>query len=813
MKTLFFLILAPSLVIAQSGASQVGLQTTGGDVKTNVQAAMNSAFLYDIGYTTLAKACTAASSNSKTLMLTKAWTGLTTQSLACNKYALTGGKLQPASGQTVTLSGSFDGDLTQHFDTSAGGTITAVAPFKVAAMYPQWWGATGNGRTVTDGVMSPSSATLTSATASFTGADVGRYVSVSGCGASTTFPSTYNGGLGTTIASVTNSTTATLSVACNSTGTSGATVTIGTNDYQALIDTAKSASWPGVGSVIFPAGMYVIGQHKTQADSCTSSAYDILWTGINGVKISGPGGGTSGTASIYIDGSFSQAASTCTGNASKSSTNAVTPFYVIGSTGWSIEGITIIGNKDLTTRTSGVTQECLTCYAIASNSGGSTGNTNYSIRRVYASGLQTDCFEIGNSSVVSDQNSVLQNVSCSQPGRGNFSIANAQNVHLSSIAASNACLGNYGGFQPCHGVDIEPNLTADNIVIDGGSNFSNDLGWEVTVADPTKTSHVTVKDSKFSWNTSGKTQGFNVNSALSVIDNNTFTIGLSASTHNIQTIVGTTSLGYTNQIWSNNVFTDNTNLLGSKALFDTGSLTDGTLQNLDVINNTFRLNGLGISGRNIRRFSGNSVYWTAVGGESSTAAINFEGSQNISGNNYNTNAASGALKNIYSSGAGWTIPIVSNEQYLNLASYTYTCTFCSFTASASGGGTLLFLTPPSSNLISNSSFANTCAGWTFDTGASCGSGVATFSSVSSNGVYQSVTPSVLNAPCQMSYTISGYSAGTFTAFGPGGIAGTGRSANGTYYENMTPAASGSFGVRGGGSATGNVSNIRLYCQN
>jgi hypothetical protein len=101
----------------------------------------------DANYATLALACTGAGTG--TLYLTRTWSGLTTQSIACNIQALAHGIIKPASGQTVTLTGSFDGDLTQHFDLSAGGTVS-LASAKIFTLYPQWWGALcgGNDDTV-----------------------------------------------------------------------------------------------------------------------------------------------------------------------------------------------------------------------------------------------------------------------------------------------------------------------------------------------------------------------------------------------------------------------------------------------------------------------------------------------------------------------------------------------------------------------------------------------------------------------------------------------------------------------------------------
>lgn len=75
----------------------------------------------DANYTTLALGCTAAGAG--TLYVTKAWNGLTTQTLSCNMVLFGNARIQPASGQTVTLAGTFDMPNFPVFDLSAGGTI------------------------------------------------------------------------------------------------------------------------------------------------------------------------------------------------------------------------------------------------------------------------------------------------------------------------------------------------------------------------------------------------------------------------------------------------------------------------------------------------------------------------------------------------------------------------------------------------------------------------------------------------------------------------------------------------------------------
>jgi len=98
----------------------------------------------DVNYQTLAAACTAAGTG--TLFITRTWSALTTQTLACNIETLANGIIKPASGQTVTLSGSFDGSLTQHFDLSAGGAIL-VTNAVTKALEAQWFGVVGDNTT------------------------------------------------------------------------------------------------------------------------------------------------------------------------------------------------------------------------------------------------------------------------------------------------------------------------------------------------------------------------------------------------------------------------------------------------------------------------------------------------------------------------------------------------------------------------------------------------------------------------------------------------------------------------------------------
>jgi hypothetical protein len=109
------------------------------------------------------------------------------------------------------------------------------------------FGATGDAKKVADGSATASSATFTSATASFTSADIGKLIWIQGAGAAGV-------DLRTTIAGFTNSTTITLTDNAVTT-VNPTTFWYGTNDYVA-IKAAIAAMPTNGGDLVFPTGQY-----------------------------------------------------------------------------------------------------------------------------------------------------------------------------------------------------------------------------------------------------------------------------------------------------------------------------------------------------------------------------------------------------------------------------------------------------------------------------------------------------------------------------------------------------------------------------
>lgn len=121
------------------------------------------------------------------------------------------------------------------------------------------YGAKGDGKCVTDGAMTSGSATLTSATAGFTMADVGKVIQIKGAAASGVTS------LVTTIQAYTNSTTVTLAASASTT-VSSAQVLWGSDDtaaIQAAINAAVTYARAnsGVATVFLPGcpGFYCVG--------------------------------------------------------------------------------------------------------------------------------------------------------------------------------------------------------------------------------------------------------------------------------------------------------------------------------------------------------------------------------------------------------------------------------------------------------------------------------------------------------------------------------------------------------------------------
>jgi len=138
-----------ALLAASSGASLIGFQPTGGSVPITVASALNSAYLYSTGYSTLALACSAAAAANKTLAVVSTFSNSPAQALNCDLWfpSGAGAMIQPASGATITMSTGRNVTAADFkiIDSSAGGTFTMLLSPSSASV--AWWGAVGDDST------------------------------------------------------------------------------------------------------------------------------------------------------------------------------------------------------------------------------------------------------------------------------------------------------------------------------------------------------------------------------------------------------------------------------------------------------------------------------------------------------------------------------------------------------------------------------------------------------------------------------------------------------------------------------------------
>lgn len=154
--------------------------------------------------------------------------------------------------------------------SGAAFALTNWVPFGEPAnqFRPEWYGAVGNDKYVTDGAMTISSATFTSATANFSAADVGKAIMVRGATASGNV-------LLTTISAYVSPTQVTLAVAAGTT-VSAAYASYGTDD-TAAINSAVSAATTYMGTnggarVKFRSAWYAVAGALIQGGTAKTNA-------------------------------------------------------------------------------------------------------------------------------------------------------------------------------------------------------------------------------------------------------------------------------------------------------------------------------------------------------------------------------------------------------------------------------------------------------------------------------------------------------------------------------------------------------------
>lgn len=204
--------------------------------------------------------------------------------------------VQSVNGSTgaVSLNAASVGAIASSAAGSANGVATLdgtgnvpsnelgnVAPVYQAWQFrPETYGAKGDGKVVGD-VVTNSTTTITSASASFTSGDVGKHIMIHGANGAT------NGPLITTISSVTNSTTAVLANAAGASVSNCPTV-YGTDDTSSIQSAITAAGTYALANnfyaeVIFQPHTYMLTSGPTQTSSPQQNSQLVLpYPNVNG---------------------------------------------------------------------------------------------------------------------------------------------------------------------------------------------------------------------------------------------------------------------------------------------------------------------------------------------------------------------------------------------------------------------------------------------------------------------------------------------------------------------------------------------------
>ncbi len=222
--------------------------------------------------------------------------GAATADYSINTHKLTN-LLDPTTAQDAATKNYADTKL-----ALAGGTMTGPISglqdkggqlFNVKA-----YGAKGDFKTVTDGVVTAASTSFTSASAAFTSADTGKNISIAGAGASGAV-------LNTTITYV-NATTVTLAVAA-STSVNPATFSYYTDDtanIQSAITAAIAATTSA--TVYFPIGNYFIATGLS-ATLTAGKQISFIGEGFGSILTNGAGTSSIANSTLVITGTLTTA--------------------------------------------------------------------------------------------------------------------------------------------------------------------------------------------------------------------------------------------------------------------------------------------------------------------------------------------------------------------------------------------------------------------------------------------------------------------------------------------------------------------------
>ena len=407
-----------------------------------------------------------------------------------------------------------------------------------------------------------------------------------------------------------------------------------TDDYEAMRAAAAALCAAPAGSrLVYPAGTYLVDRYRVFRGPVRNGVDDIVYRNCHGVAISGYG------ARIEVKGDFHQPADFELGGVWFSTVKQLTPFFMIDSSDFTIEGFVLDGNVGRMTRdprsledaSAGImTRRC----------------SRYLLRDLEIHHFSGDAVLIGwldfDDDFRADRDVRIENVRGHHNGRVGLVLGHVRGAWIvrSSFNDTGRTDGAFPPFAPVAGMDIEPDFgVEDGVDVPAGeiyfidSEFSGSKGPDFHAIFPKRVDTVVVS-------------GSTIVSALDTESAYSFVLGTKTGVVERSTIDLRSGAGVLLGAWNEDalpliesvVYANNLLRLSTN-----GSLVSEGVVPYDLIGNDVRVTATGSDGTvmnltGLRSIVGNRFFVNSAGrtGEHRQVVIRTDGTKRVSGNVYAT---------------------------------------------------------------------------------------------------------------------------------------------------------------------------------
>ncbi|HVE70690.1 MAG TPA: FG-GAP-like repeat-containing protein [Thermoanaerobaculia bacterium] len=437
-----------------------------------------------------------------------------------------------------------------------------------------------------------------------------------------------------------------------------------TDDYAAMQAAATALCASDAGSrLVYPPGTYRINRYRVFRGPSPNGVDDIVYRNCSGVTISGYG------AVIDVKGDFHQGADVFADGFWYSYVKQVTPFFMIDSSDFTIEGFEMVGNVQQMTRDPRALED--SCAGITTRR-----CSRYLLRDMNIHHFSVDSVQLGfldfDDAFITDKDVRIENVNGHHDGRVGLVIGHVRRAWIvdSIFTHAGETEGAFGSFVPQAGTDIEPDFTVADDGVDVGtgeiyfinSTFSANKGPDLLASFPERVDTVVV----YGTNVVSAPDGYSayamvVGAKTAVVENSTIDLrngkGLLLGTWDMGSLSSIASITY-----ANNHIRLSTN----------GSLISEGSAPYDFVGNDVRVTSAGPDGTimdlgDLRRLTGNKFFIDAAGSTGGTgqAGIRTNATQTVLSNEYRTNRTAGSFTTTYGNGS-----TIRGELFPNAPAFT-----------------------------------------------------------------------------------------------------------------------------------------------